>query len=91
MLQMNTCMVMFFGSDSLIERPALKELETESAGMQTTTLTQLFVSLPRLGGGWCANQSPEPTWLGASVLRLSVRVHHATVPTWLSFGRSTTP
>jgi hypothetical protein len=31
----------------------LKELETESAGMQTTTLTQLFVSLPRLGGGWC--------------------------------------
>jgi hypothetical protein len=39
----------------------LKELETESAGMQTTTLTQLFVSLPRLGGGWCANKSLQPT------------------------------
>jgi hypothetical protein len=33
------------------------------------------------------NQSPEPTWLGASVLRLSVWVRHVTVPMWLSFGR----
>jgi len=32
-----------------------------------------------------ANQSPEPTWLGASVLRLSVLIRHVTVPTWLSF------
>ena len=33
------------------------------------------------------NQSPEPTWLGASVLRLSVLIRHVTVPTWLSFFR----
>jgi len=33
------------------------------------------------------NQSPEPTWLGASVLRLSVLLRHVTVPTWLSFFR----
>ena len=31
------------------------------------------------------NQSPEPTWLGAADLRLSVLVRHVTVPTWLSF------
>ena len=30
------------------------------------------------------NQSPEPTWVGASVLRLSVLLRHVTVPTWLS-------
>ncbi len=29
----------------------------------------------------------EPTWLGASVLRLSVLVRRVTVPMWLSFGR----
>jgi hypothetical protein len=33
------------------------------------------------------NQSPEPTWLGAAVLRLSVLLRHVTVPTWLSFFR----
>jgi len=33
------------------------------------------------------NQSPEPTWLGAPVLRLSVGIRHVTVPTWLSFFR----
>jgi hypothetical protein len=31
------------------------------------------------------NKSPEPTCLGASVLRLSVWVRHVTVPTWLCF------
>ena len=33
------------------------------------------------------NQSPEPTWLGAAVLRKAVRVYHVAVPTWLSFFR----
>ena len=33
------------------------------------------------------NKSPEPTWLDASVLRLSVGIRHVTVPTWLSFFR----
>ena len=41
---------------------------------------------------WSKNEfshrlSPEPTWLGASVLRFGVQVHHVTVPTWLSFFR----
>jgi len=33
------------------------------------------------------NQSPEPTWLGAAVLRLSVLLRHVTVPTRLSLIR----
>jgi len=33
------------------------------------------------------NQTPEPTWLGAAVLRKAVGIYHAAVPTWLSFGR----
>jgi hypothetical protein len=33
------------------------------------------------------NQSPEPTRMTPSILRLSVLVHPATVPAWLSLGR----
>ena len=41
----------------------LKELEAESAEMQPAMLIQFFVSLPRLGGGWCANHALQgPAW-----------------------------
>jgi len=33
------------------------------------------------------NQTPEPTWLSAAVLRKAVGIYHVTVPTWLSFFR----
>jgi len=33
------------------------------------------------------NQMPEPTQLATAGSRLSVRVHHATFPAWLSIGR----
>jgi hypothetical protein len=33
------------------------------------------------------NQSPEPTRMTPSILRLSVLLRHVTVPTWLSFFR----
>jgi len=33
------------------------------------------------------NQSPEPTRMGAFILRLSVLICPATVPAWLSFRR----
>ena len=33
------------------------------------------------------NKTLEPTWTNVSVLRLSVGIYHATIPTWLSFFR----
>jgi hypothetical protein len=33
------------------------------------------------------NKSPEPTWLATAVSPKAAGIRHATVPTWLSFGR----
>jgi hypothetical protein len=65
----------------------LKELETESAGMQTTTLSQLFVSLLRLGGGWCANKSLQPTRGVALGSSRSRGLFYVAVPACLSSSR----
>jgi hypothetical protein len=66
---------------------APEKLDAQTVDNQHWMPFQFLGSLHPVGRGWGANQSPEPTWTGASGLRLSVQVHHVTVPTWLSFGR----
>jgi hypothetical protein len=64
-----------------------EKLDAQTIDNQHWMPFQFLGSLHPVGRGWRANQSPEPTWLGASVLRLSVGIRHVTVPTWLSFLR----
>jgi hypothetical protein len=72
---------------TLINMTPPEKLDAQTVDNQHWMPFQFLGSLHPVGRGWGANQSPEPTWMGAAVLPKAVGIYHAVVPTRLSFGR----